>query len=181
MKSLIRKGPKFREPRSYNWRENFISIMNAVEDYAKWWAKRENEELITLSEWVKSIRGILKSRIRNIKTKVRTICLSVCSKPEVKNKYERLREEFVLVPADKACNNTVFVMLTITTVSWMNLVLIIFWQPHLHLKSLSKDEILKNHRSVLDTFNMQVNRMNKFELPYLYRIPKLHKNPNIDT
>jgi hypothetical protein len=61
LKSLIRKGPKFTEPRSFNWRQNFVSIMNAVEDYAKRWATRENEELDTLSEWVKSIRGILKS------------------------------------------------------------------------------------------------------------------------
>jgi hypothetical protein len=50
LKSLIRKGPKFRKPRSFNWRQNFVSIINAVEDYAKRWAKRENEELDTLSE-----------------------------------------------------------------------------------------------------------------------------------
>jgi hypothetical protein len=49
LKSLIRKGPKFREPRSLIWRQNFVSIVNAVEDYAKRWAKRENEELDTLS------------------------------------------------------------------------------------------------------------------------------------
>jgi hypothetical protein len=42
--------------------------MNVVEDYAKLWAKRENEELETLSEWVKSISGILQSRIRKIET-----------------------------------------------------------------------------------------------------------------
>jgi hypothetical protein len=36
--------------------------MNAVEDYAKRWAIRENEELDAFSEWVKSIRGILKSK-----------------------------------------------------------------------------------------------------------------------
>jgi hypothetical protein len=50
LKSLIRKSPKFREPWSFNWRQNFVSIMNAVEDYAKRWAKRKNEESDTLSE-----------------------------------------------------------------------------------------------------------------------------------
>jgi hypothetical protein len=75
LKSLIRKGPKFREPRPFSWRQNFVSIMNSVEDYGKRWVKREKEELDTLSEWVKSIRGMLKSRIRNIKSKVRTIYL----------------------------------------------------------------------------------------------------------
>jgi hypothetical protein len=85
LKSLIRKSPKFREPRSFNWRQNFVSIMNAIEDYANRWDKRENEELNTLSEWVESIRGILKSRIRNIRTKVCTTYPSVFSKSEVIN------------------------------------------------------------------------------------------------
>jgi hypothetical protein len=48
--------------------------------------------------------GILKSRIRNIKTKVRTIYPSVFRKTEVQNELERLHEEFVWVPAEKACN-----------------------------------------------------------------------------
>jgi hypothetical protein len=34
--------------------------MNAVEDYDKQLAKRRNEELDTLSKWVKSIRAISK-------------------------------------------------------------------------------------------------------------------------
>jgi hypothetical protein len=52
---------------------------------------------------------MLKSRIRNIKFRVRTIYPSVFSKPGVTNEVERLHEEFVLVPADKSSNNIVFV------------------------------------------------------------------------
>jgi hypothetical protein len=52
-----------------------------------------------------------------------------------------------------------------------------FGNPTYTPTALSKDEILHNHRSVLDTFNMPINGMNEFELPYLYWIPKLHKNP----
>ncbi|XP_056012425.1 uncharacterized protein LOC125681516 [Ostrea edulis] len=109
LKSLILKGPKYREPQSFNWRQNFISIMSSVKDYARRWAKYEKEELDTLSEWVKSIRGILKSRIRHMKTKVRTIYPSVFSKPEVIKELDRLHEEYVLLPAEKASNNIVFV------------------------------------------------------------------------
>jgi hypothetical protein len=39
----------------------------------------------------------------------------------------------------------------------------------------SKDEILQYHRSVLDTFNIPINGIDKYELPYPYWIPKLHK------
>ena len=41
--------------------------------------------------------------------------------------------------------------------------------------NLTKDEILQNHLSVLNTFNIPKNQ-DQFELPYLYWIPKLHKN-----
>jgi hypothetical protein len=34
--------------------------MDSVEEYARRWAKSEGEELDTLSEWIKSIRKLLK-------------------------------------------------------------------------------------------------------------------------
>ena len=77
----------------------YISIVNSVEEYARRWAKYENEELDTLSEWIKNIR-IFKSRIRHIKVKVRTIYPSVFSKPEVIKELDRLPVEYVLVPDD---------------------------------------------------------------------------------
>jgi hypothetical protein len=39
--------------------------------------------------------------------------------------------------------------------------------------NLTKDEILQNHLSVLDTFNIP-KAQDQFELPYLHWIPKLH-------
>jgi hypothetical protein len=37
LKSLILKGPKFREPPFFNWQQNFISIMDSEEGYARRW------------------------------------------------------------------------------------------------------------------------------------------------
>ena len=37
--------------------------MDSVEDYVRQWEKRENEDLDTLSEWVKSVRSLMQSRI----------------------------------------------------------------------------------------------------------------------
>jgi predicted RNA-binding protein with EMAP domain len=83
LKSLILKGPKLREPRSFKWQQNFISITDSVEDYARLLAKSEREELDSLSEWIKCIRGILKSRIKYVRSKMRTIYPSAFHKPEV--------------------------------------------------------------------------------------------------
>jgi hypothetical protein len=64
---------------------------------------------IDMSEWVESTRGILKSLFKHVRSNIRTNNTSAFNKPEVIQKLNRLYEEYVLVLADKACNNTVFV------------------------------------------------------------------------
>ena len=39
------------------------SIMNAVEDYSRKWAKKEAVDDSALSEWVKAIRHLVKRRL----------------------------------------------------------------------------------------------------------------------
>ena len=64
---IFAKGQKCREPKSTNWRHNFkiIIITDSVYDYARQWAKRDKEDLYTLSKWVKSVRSLIQIRIRN--------------------------------------------------------------------------------------------------------------------
>jgi hypothetical protein len=64
LKSIILK-----EPRSSKWRQNFVFIMDSVEEYgiyARRWTKSKGEELDNLSEWIRSIQKLLKSRIHNL-------------------------------------------------------------------------------------------------------------------
>ena len=114
-----------------------------------------------------------------MKTKMRTVYPSVFNKPEVVTELNRLHEEYVLVPADKACNNIVFVC----KAHYYNCILTELginstsgnrtYTP----TSFSKDEVLQNHASVLQTFNIPVYGQVEYELPYLYWVPKLLKNP----
>jgi hypothetical protein len=135
-----------------------------------------------LSEWIKSIPKLLKSRIHHLLGKMCTIYPSVFRKPEVIDKLRRLHDNFVLVPADKASNNIVFVCknyyyecllneLGFTSTSGNT----IYTRTN-----LTKDAILQNHLSVLNAFNIPKNQ-DQFDLPYLYWIQKLHKNPYKDT
>ena len=62
-RGLISKGPKYCELKSITRSQNIKLIMNTVEDYDMSWAKREDVEVDTLSEWVKSIRKLVKCRI----------------------------------------------------------------------------------------------------------------------
>ena len=60
-----------------------------------------------------SIRKSLKSRIHHLSGKMRTIYPSVFKIPGVVKELRRLQDNIVLVLADKASNNIVFVKITI--------------------------------------------------------------------
>ena len=85
---------------------------------------------------------------------------------------------FVVVPADKASNNIVFVCKT----HYINCLMeelgmsTMTGNPTYNLTAMSKDEILQNHRSVMLTFGISLPEED-IDLPKLYWIPKLHKNP----
>ena len=64
LRDLLRKGPKFRERVSFLWQQNFDIIMDACEMYARQWAKKEDVELDTLCEWIKSIGDVVKRGIQ---------------------------------------------------------------------------------------------------------------------
>ena len=77
----------FEEPQHINWKHNFKIIMDAVEDYARRWIKREvdqDPELESLSDWVRTIRSLVQGRIHKLKNCVYSLylktrkLLSVC-------------------------------------------------------------------------------------------------------
>jgi hypothetical protein len=49
-----------------NWKHNLTTLMDFVEDYTRQWAKREKEDLYTLSEWVKSVRSLIQIIIKKL-------------------------------------------------------------------------------------------------------------------
>ncbi|KAK3106607.1 hypothetical protein FSP39_023457 [Pinctada imbricata] len=86
----------------------FKIIMDSCEEYARRWAKKEDVQLDTLSEWIKSIRGLLLSRINRLKSTVNTRFKSISKDPDVITELTYLQEHYVITPADKASNNYTF-------------------------------------------------------------------------
>jgi hypothetical protein len=110
---------------------------------------------------------------------MRTNYPSAFNKPEVIRELNILHEEYVLVPADKACNNIVFVCKAHYYQCFINELGInsAIGNSTYTPTTFSKDEILQNHASVLNTLNIPGHVDDDNELPYLYWIPKLHKTP----
>ena len=86
--------------------------MDAVEDYARRWIKREvdqDPELESLSDWVRTIRSLVQGRIHKLKNCVNSRPKSVFKDQEAVKCLSSLHDKYVIVPADKASNNIVFV------------------------------------------------------------------------
>ena len=104
---------------------------------------------------------------------------SVFDDPDVAAELAEVHEKFFVVPADKASNNVVFVCKT----HYINCLMeelgmsTMTGNPTYNLTAMSKDEILKKkHHSVMLTFAITLPEEDT-DLPKLYWIPKLHKNP----
>jgi hypothetical protein len=93
---------------------------------------------------------------KHVFTICRIKCTLVFKKPEKVNGLCILRENYALVPADKASNSTVSVCKGYFK-----------GNPFYFRISLTKDEILQNHLSVLNAVNIPKNQ-DRFELSYLY-------------
>ena len=103
---------------------------------------------------------------------------SVFDDPDVAAELVEIHEKFVVVPADKTSNNIVFLCKThyincFTEELGMSTMT---GNPTYNLIAMSKDEILQNHRSVMLTFGISLPEKD-IDLPKLYWIPKLRKNP----
>ena len=98
--------------------------------------------------------------------------------PHVVREFSRLHENFVIVPADKASYNYTFVCKKY----YVNILIeklglnSLPGNPTYNLTDFSASEVLDNHKSVLTSFGTDPNE-DELDLPYIYLIPKMHKNP----
>ena len=71
--------------------------------------RRQDPELKSLSDWVRTIRSLVQSRIHKLKNCVNSQPTSVFKNQEAVKCPSSLHDKYVIVPANKASNNIVFV------------------------------------------------------------------------
>ena len=155
LRDLISKGPKYREPQKFSWKYNFKLIMDSIEEYA-------------LSEWVISVKHFLKRRIYMVSRSVNTKPDSIFDDEIVARQLADLHDRFIIVPADKASNNVVFICKTYYY-SCLQKELIDnnnVDSSTYQRTNITKEEILVNHRSVLTSFGVNTQDEN-VDLPSL--------------
>ena len=97
---------------------------------------------------------------------------------DVAAELAEIHEKLVVVPADKASNNIVFVCKTHYIKCLMEELGMstMTGNPTYNLTTMPKDELLQNHHSVMLTFGISLPEED-IDLSKLYWSPKLHKNP----
>ena len=82
--------------------------MDSVEEYARRWTKKEDVEVDTLSEWVKSVMSLVNRCVSVLSRTMSRRHESVFVDPDIAAELVEIHEKFVVVPADKAFNNILF-------------------------------------------------------------------------
>ena len=75
--------------------------MDSVEDYARQWAKREQEDSETPFEWVKNVRSLMQIRIKKLSGSMITRSISIFKDLNVAKQVSLLHDKYVIVSTGK--------------------------------------------------------------------------------
>ena len=84
-------------------------FLESIDLYVKNWCKREQVELIYLSERKDQLKELVADCISNLKGHFKCPQCNVLDQPDVKDTLHKLHANYVLVPTDKAANNVMIV------------------------------------------------------------------------
>ena len=148
-------------------------IAASLDKYCNRWCKREYVECDALKNWKLNIFKIIDISFYSHNTKM------LPRKPKISYRYlksdiQEFHRKYVLVPADKAANNVVVVLL----LHYINILkqelgsTKAYEQTSENERSVTKNHIFHNGTS----FAVSVHE-NQEKLPTFYWLPKLHKQP----
>ena len=110
VRDLIKKGPSHREQNNIDWKVNEKTSKEAVSRYCQKWAKAACVDKRVLRDWKETMYSCIDERIKMLQQ----LHLNKRKKQVLKSKVHldylnKLHDNFVLVPADKATNNVIVV------------------------------------------------------------------------
>ena len=178
LRSLIAKGPKYREPQPFSCHQAKSDIIKGIDDCIDTWSNKSETSKSAFDFWKATISTLIDKRISTLRDK-KKYKGSIFDNEASKRCLAELQSKFVMVPIDKAANNVSFICkrfyaqvlleelgLTGSSTS-----------TYTKIEQLSPDDIIAQHQTDMkEKFNITVND-DMSTLPDIYWIPKLHKSP----
>jgi len=162
LRRLLKKGPKYREQNTVNWKLNEKILLKAVDDDCKKWSKLEGYRVSALDEWSETVKLIIKNRISKLQRRKFRVRSKILQDRHVKAYLSELQEKYVLVPADKAGNNIIFVCkyyYVQTLMRELGLESSSTINSTYEAQTITADEVIRTHATTLDElFNITLHQ-----------------------
>ncbi len=177
LREILKRGPKYRQQNHIQWSLNRKLILEAVDVYINKWAKDEDVDPRCLYDYKDQIMVLVDHKIDRLKKTVKIHRPQVLSQTNVRNELDTLHNTYVMVPADKAANNIIFICK-----KWYIEQII----QELHISDndpedssykgvdLNIEELVKDLTNFCGLMGLK-NTNKRVQLPTLYGLPKMHK------
>ena len=179
LRNLFHKGPKFRLQNHINWKKNRKIISEALDNYIRKWAKKENADESCLKDYKDKVMSLVDRKIVKLK-RISTHKPQLLKRPHIKQELERLKTYYVLAPADKAVNNIIFIckrwylqqMCTELNIAGNQN------QPSAYNREITHTsvDIIQKHSMFNESYKIPI-MVKEPALPTIYGLPKMHKSP----
>ena len=180
LRELIQKGPNFRESKTINWKRSRKVIEEGLDVCSSRFRTVDSdltdEDMIP---WKTEILNKVDSKIRLLRQKLKFQKLNpVLKRPDVVDYLKQLHENFVLVPIDKASSNIAIICKRYYVEVILKEIGHIGTGNSTYEKiDRSLEEIVEENCMYAERSGFKVDETEK-ELPIMYWIPKMHKNPS---
>lgn len=183
LKSLFSYGAKYRLPEFLNWEAVLEAAKQAIAVYYQYIVTKKLISVQNAEKYVERFLHIVKSRIclaqqNSIEDK------PIISRYAIKYALKDLHKKYVVIPADKAANNFVFVCkywyVNIISkemgINFENGQFVIHGNETYKPSTVTLLQIIDKHISLNSMYNITTIEQNK-QLPKIFATPKLHKDP----
>lgn len=134
-----------------------------------------------MKEWVSEVESNIDSRIANLKLNLKhRNNIPLLSSPEIKSALEKIQENFIIVPIDKAAGNISIICKRFYAMILVKELGLNANNPTETYEKIdtSGEHIIHNHLNDLKSaFNINNNAPENHCLPKIYWLPKMHKSP----
>ena len=176
IRRLLIKGPSYREQNYVNWNKVQDLLLDAIRRYKIKWAKKEHFDVRLLGEWHSEVTERVKERISVQKRKRLYRKEQVLKQRACLDFLRDFHKHYVLVPADKASNNIIVVCKKYYVEVVLNEFSDVGQSTTYITCDHSPNHIVRTHISDMKRWNINIP-LDMEELPSVYWLPKLHKNP----
>lgn len=179
LRSLLTKGPNFREPCSVNYSKCQNIINESLDSYVCNLANKTPYDEETFENWKGTVKEKISEKVRKLKRRKKpSQTKPVLSDPIVQNYLEELQRRFVIVPIDKAANNFAFVCRRFYITRLLKEIGLPDGDCETYqISNKNKHDIIGENFELCKLFGLEVSEQNKC-LPVMYWLPKLHKTPS---